>query len=140
MRSLPKGCALPVPVATYGRDSRVVEGKPLARGVMSMVIVVKRGLTIGLTIKGATGPVEEEEEEEGGRRGEEPVEELRKRQNKKQENHSNPVNGEKPTGKSSHFGHGKRDEVAGRVNSARADRQVKARLQFTRHSRHEPSE
>ena len=67
MRSLPKGCALPVPVAAYGRGSRVVEGKPLAQGVMSMMIVVKRGLTIGLKIKGATGPVEEEEEEEGGR-------------------------------------------------------------------------
>ena len=67
MRSLPKGCALPVPVATYRRGSRVVEGKPLPQGVKSMVIVVCWGLTVGLTIKGATGPVEEEEEEEGGR-------------------------------------------------------------------------
>ena len=45
----------------------MVEGKPLPQGVKSMVIVVCWGLTVGLTIKGATGPVEEEEEEEGGR-------------------------------------------------------------------------
>lgn len=70
VRSLPKGCALPVPVATYGRGSRGLTGKPLPQGVMSTVIVVCWGLTVGLTIKGATGAAEEEEEEEeeeGGR-------------------------------------------------------------------------